>query len=163
MWSFRRKDKSQREIIKKSFSNYLDENLIDSILQNHGLIDLRLKYINFILILVRDDSRQSQNIREALNIIQEHHGMIESITSTLVTVYFGVPLEQPNSKELRIGLVKELSERMGPDLAFIHGACECPVGNVGNENRKAYTALIPGYKSKLSKLSTMEFGQILEI
>lgn len=126
-------------------------------------MDLSAKYLNFILILVRDDSKQPQNIRDTVNIIQEHDGMIESITSTLITAYFGVPLEQPNSEQMRIDLVKELSEKKGRDLSIIHGACECPVGTVGNENRKAYTALLPDYKSKLRQLSSMEFGQVLEI
>ena len=125
-------------------------------------MELSEKYINYVLILVRDHSKQPQNIRDTVNIIQEHNGMIESITGTLITVYFNVPVEQPNSEKMRMDLVKELSEKKGRDLSIIHGACECPVGTVGNENRKAYTALLPHYKSKLSKLSSMEFGQVLE-
>jgi len=89
--------------------------------------------------------------------------MIESITSTLITVYFNVPLTQPDSNQLRNDLVNRLSETFGSDISILHGTCECQVGNVGNEKRKAYTALLPHYKSKLSKLSSMEFGEIQEI
>ena len=54
-------------------------------------------------------------------------------------------------------LVKELSDKMGPDLSIIHCFCEYLIGNLGNENREAYTALFPDKKSKLSKLTQNRF------
>ncbi len=125
--------------------------------------ELRITTIDYLLILVREDSNLPRRIFKAVSIIQEFDGMIESITSTLITVYFNVPLIQPDSNQLRNDLVNRLSETVGSDISILHGTCECQVGNVGNEKRKAYTALLPDYKSKLSKLSSMEFGESQEI
>ena len=159
MWPFNRRSKSKRDFIKKVYSKYLDELRLD----NQKGVELSTQYLHFVLILVSETGNRSQMIGQVLDIIQQHDGMIESITSTFITVYVGVPLQQPNSKQLRIDLVNELSGKLGPQLAIIYGECGCPVGSVGNESRQTYTALLPEYKSKLRKLSSLQFGQVTEV
>ena len=131
---------------------------------NQETMKLDMKYLNYVLVLVREDSNQLRTIEEVVNVIQNHGGTIESITAAcLITAYFGAPIEQPNSKQVRIDLINELSEKLRTNLAIIHGECECPVGNVGNESYMNYTALFPDFKSKLSILSSLTFGHVEEI
>lgn len=163
MWPFSRKDKSQKKLIKKIVSRYTGEKKLDLILTSQNHTELIPMHVDFVLILISQDSDPSQPIHDVSNTIQEHDGMIESMTSTLITVYFGVPDKQPNSKRMRIGLVGDLLEKFGANLSIIHGACECPVGSIGNEKRKAYTALLPDYKAKLRELSGLPFGQTKEV
>ncbi len=50
-------------------------------------LELTTRHVNFLLVLVRQDPRQAETIREVVRIVQEHRGMIQSITGALITVY----------------------------------------------------------------------------
>ena len=149
-------------MVRKAFSRYIDERVISVISENPEAPPMSKQRINFAMILVSEGLRSEQTISEIVTLAQKYKGMVDSITGTLITVYFGVPLPQPDQKELRIAFLKGLSENLGPSLAIVHGECECPVGKVGNENRMGYTAFLPDFKEKLARLSSLEFGQAVE-
>ena len=161
MWSFNRKTEHS-EAIKKSFSKFMDERIVRLMLNNPEGLEMKKKKINFVMILVKEDSNTAETIGKAVNFAWKHDAMIDAITGTLISIYFGVPLDQPDQKQMRVAFVNEISESIGPSLSIIHGECECPVGNVGTENRMNYTALLTEYKSKLKKLTALDFGQIIE-
>jgi len=124
-------------------------------------LEMRKRKINFVMILVKEDSNIAERISVVINLAQKHDAMIDAITGILISIYFGVPLDHPDQKQKRLAFVNEISESLGPFLSIVHGECECPVGNVGNENQMNFTVLLPGYKSKLNKLTTLEFGHII--
>jgi len=162
MWPFNRKEKENLEFLENSFSKYMDERIVKLTLNNPEKLEMGKRKINFALILVKEDSSTEDKISEVVNYARKHDAMIDSITGTFITVYFGVPLDQPDQKEMRVAFINEIYENMGSSLTIVHGECECSVGNVGNENRMNYTALLPEYKSKLNKLTNLDFGQIIE-
>jgi len=163
MWPFNRKESGQEWIIiRNTLSRYIDERLISVISEKPEAPRMSKKPINFAMILVNQNSRPEQSISEIVTLAQKHDGLVDSMTGTLVTVCFGIPLEQPNQKKLRLAFIGEVSEKLGPLLAVLHGECECPVGKVGNEHRMSYTAFLPDFKAKLGRLCSLEFGQIIE-
>jgi len=155
MWPFKPKNRSEERFIEKNFSKYTDKKKVDVVFNPHENPGLNLMHVDFVLILINQDSEETTTINNVISIVNAHDGMIESITCTLITVYFGVPEKQHNKKQLRLCLVDKLTEKLGKNLSIIHGECECPVGIVGNEDRKAYTALLPDYKIKLMELSSL--------
>jgi hypothetical protein len=164
MWPFNRKDNEQEEaMIWKAFSKHIDERLIAVLLENPEGLRMSEKQINFVMVLADEASDPVSTIREIVTLVQKHEGMVASIEGTLVTVYFGVPLPQPNQKEQRLKFVIDLSEKVRPRVAVVHGECECQVGKVGNEQRMGYTAFIPDFKGKLGKLCSLEIGQIIGV
>ena len=72
-------------------------------------------------------------------------------------------MPQPDLTERRIQLVEKLRQEVGSFLTIVHGECDCLVGSVGSEKLMGYTALIPGFKEKLHKLSSLNYGQVSEI
>ena len=163
MWPFNRKNAEREQImVKRAFSKYLDQSLIPVIPEDPEGPRMSKKRINFAMILVNEDSRPEQTISEIVTLAQKHDGMVDSITGTFITVYFGVPLAQPNQKQLRSAFINELSEKLGPSLAVVHGECECAVGTVGNDHRMTYTAFLPEFKGKLGRLCSLEFGRTVE-
>jgi hypothetical protein len=162
MWPFNCKETLRKKLINKSFSKHMDGRLLSLFNEKPDALNMIMKQINFVMILASQSSRPDQIIGEIISLVQKYTGMVDSITCIFITIYFGVPLDQSNQKELRIAFLAELSEKFGSSLAILHGECECPVGNLGNDKRMAYTAFLPEYKSKLCKLSSLEFGQILE-
>ena len=161
MWPLNRK-KDELKAIEKSFSKFIDERIVRLMLKNPEDLEMKNRKINFAMILAKDDSSTRERISEVVSYAQKHDAMIDSITGTLITIYFGVPLDQPDQRQMRKAFVNEISEKLGPSLTIVHGECECPVGSVGNEKRLSYTALLPKYKSKLNKLTALDFGQIIE-
>ena len=161
MWPFNRKKKDS-EALEKSFSKFMDERIVRLMLNNPEELEMKKRKINFILILVKEASDTAETIGKVVNFARKHDVMIDAITGTLISIYFGIPLDQPDQKKMRVAFVNEISESLGPSLSMVHGECECPIGNVGNENRMNYTALLPEYKSKLNKLTNLDFGQIID-
>jgi hypothetical protein len=161
MW-LGRKQRWQWDIIKKSFSRYIGEEKVFEILQGKGS-GLTTRHVNFLLVLVRQDSRQAETIRQVVRIVQERQAMIDSITGTLITIHVGVRIDEPNAKQMREDLIIRLTESLGSDLAIIHGECDCPVGIVGTEDRANYTALLPEYRTTLGELVSLDFGQVKEV
>ena len=153
MWPIKKDEKS---IIKKAFGKY-----INNILNGHN--DLSEKTVQYILMFVKETDYFQETIKTIFDIVQEHDGMIESMTGSLISVLFNVPLDQPDSEKKRLLLISALSERVGSDLTIVHGQCICPVGSLGNEKRLCYTAIIQDYKSKINKLSSLAFGEIVEL
>jgi len=123
------------------------------------------KELDYILILVNDRpiDRTADMIASVLQIAAKHNGMIEAITGSLVVVLFGALSAEANAHGNRKRLIEELMKSHGPFLSIVHGQEQCLVGTVGGENRKAFTALIPNYKDKLSRLSSLKYGDQLEI
>ena len=164
MWPFNRKsDDRERLRIRKAASRYMDERLLLLLIESPEGLRMSEKRINFVLVLTDEASDPVSTIREIVTLVQKHDGMIASFEGTLLTVYFGVPLPQPNQKEQRLKFVSDLSEKVRPLVAVVHGECECQVGKVGNEQRMGYTAFIPDFKGKLGKLCSLEVGQIIEV
>jgi hypothetical protein len=162
MWLLR-KQRSQRDILKKAFSRYVGEQKVGEIVHDQEDLELTIKHVNFLLVMVRQDPRQAKTIRQVVRIVQEEQAMIQSITNTLITVYCGVPIHEPSAGKMREDLVIKLTESLGSDLAIVHGECDCPVGIVGTEDRANYTALLPEYQTKLAGLLSLDFGQVKEV
>jgi hypothetical protein len=156
----------KRDLIKKTFAKYIDEDVLERVL--NGLQEashLETKKIEFVLVLVDDtDSKECPSIiRAAVAIIDKYEGMVDSIVGPLIVVLFGAPVAQPGSESKRKALVQAITKAIGEKVSMVHGHSECLVGTVGNESRMSYTALIPGFKEILRRLSGLPYGGVLEI
>ena len=151
MWPFRKS-----EHLKSTFGKFIANGIVDEVLQGPG--QLQEKQIEYVLLLLNSH----ELIGSAIEIISRHDCMIESITGTLITVLVGVPLKKPASEECRRKLVAQLSAELGVAAVVLHGGGTALVGMVGNSQRMSYTAIIPEYKAKLTKLSSAEFGEVIE-
>lgn len=160
MWPFNK----QKRVLKKAFRKYLDKDAVQNILEgNMEFEPPQKKKIQFILLFVKESSQTQQTIESILDIAIEFDAMIETITSSFISILFNVPLEQEDALELRKRLTDHLSERFGDELAILHGETVCFVGNFGSKKRLSYTAMIPDYKSKMNRLTSLEFGEIIEV
>ena len=148
--------------MRNAFSKYVDERLVEIMMDNPERLKMNNRNINFAMILVKEDLNIEKIISKIVSAIQKHDAMIDSITGTIITVYFGIPFDQPDQNQMMQILLRDLSENFKSSIAILHGACECHVGTLGNENRICFTALLPDYKSKLNKLISLEFGQIIK-
>ena len=108
-------------------------------------------------------SQTQQTIESILDIAVECEAMIETITASFISILFNAPLEQEDALPLRKKLVSNLSEKFGADLSILHGEAVCLVGNFGSQKRLSYTAMIPDYKVKMNRLTSLEFGEIIEV
>lgn len=124
---------------------------------------LRETRLDFILMLVAEGACRSKRLGEILEFIQQGGGMIESMTGTLVTVYFGVPVVTGDPETLRLALVSALGKRFPGEIAAVHGACVCPVGLIGHPSRMSFTALLPDHRGKLARLAALEPGDLVEV
>jgi hypothetical protein len=152
MWPF-----SKGEQIKSAFGKFIDKDIVEALQNEPG--QLQEKQIEYVLLLL--DSHEL--IGRAIEIISNHDSMIESITGTLITTLVGAPLENSKSEEIRRNLVKQLSAELGPNAVVLHGRDSCLVGMVGNNQRMSYTAVIPDYKMKLLRISSGEYGEVIEV
>jgi hypothetical protein len=156
----------KRDLIKKAFTKYVDEDVIDRVLNgSQELPPLETKQIDFAIVLVddRDPNECSSIIYKAIGIINKYEGMVDSIVGPFILVLFGVPVPQPEARSKRKELVKALSEAIGEEASIVHGHSECLVGTLGGESRMSYTALIPGFKEILGRLANLDYGSVLEI
>lgn len=74
-----------------------------------------------------------------------------------------MPLYQENAAQNRINLVNDLSENLRSNISILHGEAEWFVGTYGCKERLSYIAMIPDYKSKLNCLSSIAFGEIIQL
>ena len=151
MWPFDGSDQ-----IKNAFGKYVNKDVLDSVVNDSGLQE---KHIDFVLLLLSN----LDFIGKAIQIVNRQECMIESITGTFITVLVGAPTEKTNSNETRLQIVAELSKELGSNVVMLHGGCDCLVGSVGNSQRMSYTAMLPEYKAKLNRLSSLEFGEVAEV
>jgi hypothetical protein len=156
----------KHDLIKKTFAKYINEDVLERVL--NGSLEaghLTTKQIDFILVLVDDtNSKECPSIiRDAVAIIHKFDGMVNSIVGPFIVVLFGVPVAQPESESKRKGLVQVISKAIGEKVSIAHGHSECLVGTLGHESRMSYTALIPGFKDVLKRLSSLPYGGVLEI
>lgn len=151
MWPFK-----LAGVIKGMFERFMDKELVDVIVS--GTEELHEMRIDYVLLLLSNHKA----IGKAISIINSHDCMIESITGTLITVLIGAPIPNPKSDQIREQLVDHVAAKLASEAVVLHGGCSCPVGTVGNEQRKSYTAIIPEYKTKLRQLATAEFGEVVE-
>ena len=63
---------------------------------------------------------------------------------------------------IRSSLVDDLRGHLAGDIKRVHGAADGHYGLFGNEQRMAYSFLVPKFDAILGTLSRMEFGQIEE-
>lgn len=154
------------DLIKWAFARYINEDVLERVLngsQETG--HLETKEIDFVVLLVDDtDPNECPSIiKEAVGIINKYEGMIDSILDSFIMVLFGAPIAQPESRLKGKELVQTLSKAIGQKVSIVHGHSEYLVGTVGNESRISYTALIPGFKEILSRLSGLPYGGVFEI
>lgn len=164
MWPFKKGRPSKAKIIQNSFRQAMGAK-IEMVLDEGYEGKIENREVDFILILLKDFSSDqlSQSFDKLFSIIQKYDADIESVTGSLISVLFNVPIKQINSKELRIKLVVELVSNFPQELTIVHGQTICPYGTIGNETRKEITAFIPNYKDTLKTLSGLEWGQHKEI
>ena len=156
----------KRNLIKKAFAKYVDEDVIGQVLNgSKEPPPLETKHIDFAMVLVddRDPQECASVIYESIGIIKKHEGMIDSIVGPFIMVLFGAPVPQPEARSKRRDLVLALSEAIGQKASIVHGHSECLVGILGGESRMSYTALIPGFKGILGRLSGLAYGGVLEV
>jgi hypothetical protein len=165
MWPFNQMNKQQT--LQKAFGKYVPLDVIDKIL-NDSLTpngQPEIKHIGFILILVKEDQLFifKETVIKVLDVINEHEAMIECVVGAFISVLVSTSAESSNATKIRQDIVNNLSTQLGYYLAILHGECDCAIELIGNEKRFSYTAVIPDYKSKLFKLSSLEYGSIEEI
>ena len=165
MWPFKKGDSSEaKKTLHNSFRQAMGAK-IEMVLDEEYEEKIEKRDVDYILILVKEISSDqlSQSFDRLFSIIQKYDADIESVTGSLVSVLFNVPIKQVNSKELRIKLVEELVANFPQELTIVHGQAICPYGTIGNKTRKEITAFIPHYKDSLKALSSLEWGQHKEI
>ncbi len=160
MWPFN----NQKRLLKKAFGKYLDDDAVQNILEgNMEFEPPQKKKIQYILLFVKESSKTQETIESILDIAIEFDAMIETITSSFISILFNVPLEQEGAVQFRKKLATHLSGKFSSELSILHGETICLVGNFGSKKRLSYTAMIPDYKSKMNRLTSLEFGEIIEI
>jgi hypothetical protein len=136
---------------------------LNSSLSNKLERDMELKPIGYILVLIREDEcNDIKDIIATVVDVAEAKAMVEAIIGPLIVILVGVPLPQQGADEIRRDIMECISQQVGSKVSIIHGATTCPVGIVGTEARKEYTAFIPGYSDILKCLVSMEPGKIEE-
>jgi hypothetical protein len=154
-----------KQSLKNLLGKYVKEDKLDLILNGSiALQSLEKKPIGYILIFLKDNDPQSfqNDLNRLIKIIYEHHGVIDTISGSFISVLLGMPLPIPDLTEKRKQLVEIFSQELGLSIALLHGEIECLVGNIGNNSHWSYTALIPDFKKKLNILSSLAYGEITE-
>lgn len=165
MWPFTSQSRDRKRI-KKLFGEYVNPDALEDILSGQFLDNqMTKKDIDYVLILIdgNDALRTADIISSVVTSSEKYNGMIETITGSLVVVLFGALPAETKAKENRKRLIEELTKTHGAFLSIVHGQEQCFVGTVGSESRKAFTALIPNYKDKLSRLSSLKYGEQHEV
>ncbi len=90
----------------------MDERIDRLMLNNPEELVMRKRKINFVMILVKEDSNTAERIGEVVNFAWKHDAMIDAITGTLISIYFGVPLDQPDQKQMRVAFINEISKSL---------------------------------------------------
>lgn len=124
---------------------------------------LELKSLDYAVILITEEEcNKIQDTIARVVGIAEAEAMVESIVGPLIVILVGVPLPTQGTDKIRRSIVERIRAEVGPKVSIVHGAATCPVGIVGTQTRKAYTAFIPGYQGILKDLASMRAGTIEE-
>ena len=123
------------------------------------------KHFQFFVISLDETNPHdiSSLTAEVADQVFQHHGMIHSMTSSLVVGWMGYPFVEYDSAENRRQLVNSLLRTNGSRLRIAHGECTSLLGNFGAKTRFNYGVLIPGFSYVLRKLLDTPFGAAIEI
>lgn len=157
---FSKKDKT----VKQIFGKYISKDKISSILLNTGK-DLEEKKIAYILINIKEDNSQLENIKENVEFLEKNGVMVESIESILIKGSIGA-LPYDDGIDIRQKMEIIINTIKSSELMFnscIYGIDICKYGNIGSNTRMSYTVIIPKLKEKLIKLFSLKDKEIKHV
>jgi len=160
----------ERYRLRKKYSkHHISKALIDEIIASEGTdegyLSLKDGLVEFVLIAVRGDTPQdiSDRIGKITDIASRHHGLVDTVVSTLVAVTYGMFETQEGQDGNRLTLIEELERTLGDDVKIVHGSEHGCFGYLGSETRSSFTFLVPSFVENLGVLATMPYGSTKQV
>ena len=155
----------ERRRIRKELQRLVNPEVVAQLQTQFQVGHLETKHFQFVLILVDETNTKETPavISRVVDTILEHGAILSNITSSLLVGLFGVPFPEGNSPEVRRGLVDALLRENGDRIRIVHGECDGAVGNLGNQKRWSYGAVIPRFSGVLKTLLETKFGTAVEV
>ena len=129
--------------------------------------DARLEYrkIEFVLVRVHDHPLKAvpKRIRHVVDIALEHGAIVESITSSLVVLTFGIVESADDPARSREAVVPAVHDGLQGFVSVVHGHRRALVGNFGNAERQSFGSLLPGFNGLLKALMELDIGGVHEV
>ncbi len=181
----RREAERQRDFVRKMFGRYMDDRLVDRVLEGEGAPDLVGERARVTILM--SDLRGFTSLAEAvrpedalsmlntylgymLRIISEHDGTIDNIIGDGILVVFGTPQPAQDDARRAVGCAlamqaampeinHELERRGLPILAMGIGinSGDVIVGNVGSEAHMKYS-VIGSPVNLAARIESLTFG-----
>lgn len=169
MWPFKRR-KSEEARFREAFSQYLSEDVIDTVLAR-GPKDgapPRPWTCAYALLQVRDEDLNavSEHLSRATEILLRRDGVVSDFLSSLVLATFGLPLiddDLDKARSQQAKAVARLLSELGSNVRLIHGVATGLAGNIGAQQRFHFGVLLPDLDSKLATLLALDFGRAAEV
>lgn len=145
----------------KLFKKYVSPDFISKVSNSDEVLTFETKDIEYVLLFV--DGNSPEEVNEIISFVIENaiefKGILDTISSNFISIIFNIPTEIENPREKRLEFIKALISNKSK-LSIVHGASKSSVGNIGNEFRMNYTALIPNYKNIMKELSMLDYGEV---
>ena len=158
VWLFRKKPASKTEL--GAFANFASEEGLRHIEEGSGKSPPpRRENIRYIVLQVRDDTPEDlqRHLDQALEIVVNQGGVVESIMSSIVSVIFK-PTPDPQDRP-----VDALLGKLGSNVRVVYGHGECLRGFLGIPAAFSHGTILPNFNRTLEILLHLEFGSSTEI
>ncbi|GMT48881.1 MAG: hypothetical protein IEMM0008_0420 [bacterium] len=155
----------EKRIIKNAFGEYLSPDIIGEILANSDgkdYLSLKNGTIHFVVFQVRDDNVEiiRSLIEKSINIATQHDVIIGDIISPFVSLFYSI--DDVDKKNYQI-LAKQLINELKTGIKVIYGSKKGAIGNLGTETCMFYRAVIPEMGDYIKKLTSLDYGEIVEV
>jgi hypothetical protein len=158
VWLFRKKSVSKTEF--GAFANFVPEQGLRHIEEGSAKSPSpRKEDVRYIVLQVRDDTPEDlqRHLDQALEIVVNQGGIVESIMSSIVSVIFK-PTPDPQDRP-----VDALLARLGLNVRAVYGHGECLRGFLGIPAAFSHGTILPNFNRTLEILLHLEFGSSAEI
>lgn len=167
MWSFKRW--RSRKNLRAAFTRHLADEVIDELIKHPRPLQMAPQpaSICFILLQVRDDpvADAPEHMAKAFDIIARRNGTVWGVASSIALASFGAPFSEDAERDLdqRSKSIVRLVTELGADIRMVYGTADGLIGNFGAPQRFYYGPLLPGFGRYLGALTSLEFGQSVEM
>lgn len=159
----------ERETIKQAFSGYLSREVLDIIVRDGKLPELKgeRRHVSILFADIRDftaisETKRPEEVVELLSVffermvevVQRNHGMIDKFTGDGMMAIFGAPVEDPKHEEHAVKTALEMQDqlvklrvnwaaqgRTGFKMGIGINSGNAVVGNIGSRTHMEYTAI----------------------
>ncbi len=117
--------------------------------------------IDFVLVLVRDDSKMATNIG-AICSVAERSGMEFDLFGSLITLTREVPPDETSRRDRAGRLIAELSRCLGGAAKILHGSDMGHPGRMVGQKQVRFSIMLPHFTEARHQVDGLEWGQVLE-